>query len=97
MCLSQLSRNVERREDKRPLLSDLRDSGSIEQDADLVMFLFRPNYYLRTEIQKNEKATQNLSDPHVAEIIIAKHRNGPIGKIDVLFIPTRATFREITD
>jgi replicative DNA helicase len=74
IALSQLSRNVETRINKRPLLSDLRESGSIEQDADLVLMLFRENYY------NLKKEQQDL-----AEIIIAKHRNGPIGTIQLKF------------
>ena len=74
IALSQLSRNVETRINKRPLLSDLRESGSIEQDADLVLMLFRENYY-------NFKKEQE----DLAEIIVAKHRNGPIGTIQLKF------------
>jgi replicative DNA helicase len=75
IVLCQLSRAVEQRADKRPMLSDLRESGSIEQDADLVMFLYRDDYYH----PDSEKA-------NIAELIIAKHRNGPIGKIELLFL-----------
>jgi len=70
IALSQLSRNVESRINKRPILSDLRESGSIEQDADLVLMLYRDSYYNSTNLESN-----------VAELIIAKHRNGPIGTI----------------
>ncbi len=77
IALSQLSRNVENRVNKRPVLSDLRESGSIEQDADLVLMLYRENYYNPT-IEKNENITP-------AELIIAKHRNGPLGIVDLLF------------
>jgi replicative DNA helicase len=73
VAISQLSRAPEQRPDKRPILSDLRESGSIEQDADLVAFLFRPEYY-----KSDEK-------PGVAEIIVAKHRNGPTGMIELKF------------
>jgi len=77
IALSQLSRNVETRINKRPILSDLRESGSIEQDADLVLMLYRENYYTPT-VEKNEKITP-------AELIIAKHRNGPLGIIELSF------------
>jgi replicative DNA helicase len=73
IAISQLSRAPEQRPDKRPILSDLRESGSIEQDSDLVMFLFRPEYYKSDE------------RPGVAEIIVAKHRNGPTGTIELKF------------
>jgi len=75
IALSQLSRNVEQRAgDKKPVLSDLRDSGNIEQDADLVMFIYREDYY-------NRESTR----PGEADIIIAKHRNGPVGEITLTF------------
>ena len=77
IALSQLSRNVENRINKRPVLSDLRESGSIEQDADLVLMLYRDNYY-NPIIEKNEKITP-------AELIIAKHRNGPLGIVELSF------------
>ena len=75
VAISQLSRAPEARPDKRPILSDLRESGSIEQDADLVMFLYRDEYYNR---EKSEK-------PGIAEIIVAKHRNGPTGVVELVF------------
>ncbi len=77
IALSQLSRNVENRINKRPVLSDLRESGSIEQDADLVLMLYRENYY-NSMVEKNEKIT-------TAELIIAKHRNGPLGIAELAF------------
>ena len=73
IAISQLSRAPEQRPDKRPILSDLRESGAIEQDSDVVMFLFRPEYY------KSEER------PGIAEVIIAKHRNGPTGTIELKF------------
>ena len=77
IALSQLSRNVEQRENKRPMLSDLRESGAIEQDADLVMFLYREDYYKREEERNNERED--------VELILAKHRNGPTGSIKLAF------------
>jgi replicative DNA helicase len=90
VALSQLSRNVESRDDKRPQLQDLRDSGSIEQDADIVMFLYREAYYMERAMPShenveayNEWMAQNgekyLQIENTAEVIVAKHRNGPIG------------------
>ncbi|MDD3392298.1 MAG: replicative DNA helicase [Bacilli bacterium] len=77
IALAQLSRSVEGREDKRPLLSDLRESGSIEQDADIVAFLYRDDYY-------NKEAAIDENTSH-SEFIIAKHRSGPTATIDLLF------------
>ena len=94
IALSQLSRAVEQREDKKPLLSDLRESGSIEQDADIVMFLYREEYYLMRQqpepgSPKHEEWTRRATDAHnKLEVLIAKHRNGPIGEVD-LFYDTR--------
>ena len=84
IALSQLSRNVETRLNKRPVLSDLRESGSIEQDADLVLMLYRENYYSMNK-EKEEKMT-------TAELIVAKHRNGPLGIIELLFQNDPAKF-----
>ena len=81
ITLSQLSRNVETRLNKRPILSDLRESGSIEQDADLVLMLYRNNYY-----------STNNDNSKEAEVIISKHRNGPIGQINLKFDAEYATF-----
>lgn len=77
IALSQLSRSVESRNDKRPMLSDLRESGALEQDADLVLFLYRDAYYNRDEIQNDTRED--------VELILAKHRNGPTGKITLAF------------
>ena len=86
IALSQLSRAVEQRTDKKPMLSDLRESGAIEQDADIVMFIYRDEYY-------NKEDTENRGK---AEVIIAKHRNGPVGTIDLLFQGSITKFKNIT-
>ncbi len=81
IALSQLSRAVEQRPDHRPMLSDLRESGAIEQDADVVMFLYRDDYYNHETEKKN-----------IAEVIIAKQRNGPVGTIELAWIPDLTKF-----
>jgi replicative DNA helicase len=81
LAAAQLSRAVEQRADKRPMLSDLRESGSLEQDADIVMFIYRPDQYEKDTARKN-----------VAEIIVAKHRNGPVGTVELVFQPSLAKF-----
>ena len=97
LALSQLSRAVEQREDKRPMLSDLRESGSIEQDADVVMFVYRDEYYLeRAEPQQPggperrqveealpQVAQRYQKSQNKADVIIAKQRNGPIGIVQL--------------
>ena len=84
LCLAQLSRTPELREDKRPILSDLRESGSIEQDADIVGFIYRDDYY-----NKDSKIDDNLSK---AELIVRKNRSGKIGTADLLFKKNTASF-----
>ena len=81
IALSQLSRSVEKREDKKPMLSDLRESGSIEQDADLVMFIYREDYY-----NGNKKEDGTVASSGVAQVSIAKHRNGATGLVELLFL-----------
>ncbi|NBT31384.1 MAG: replicative DNA helicase, partial [Rhodobacteraceae bacterium] len=92
VALSQLSRSVESREDKRPQLSDLRESGSIEQDADVVMFVFREEYYKEREkpgeheMEKMAAWQEEMERLHgKAEVIIGKQRHGPIGTVDLSF------------
>ena len=81
LCLSQLSRANEKREDKRPMLSDLRESGAIEQDADIVMFLYRDDYYNEDSEKRN-----------IAECIVAKNRNGETGKVELRWMPDYTAF-----
>jgi replicative DNA helicase len=87
--LAQLSRQVEQREDKRPQLSDLRESGSIEQDADVVMFIYREKYYLREPREGTEEHAKWMARIEevgdTAEIIVSKQRHGPTGKVDLHF------------
>ncbi|MBU2109797.1 replicative DNA helicase [Patescibacteria group bacterium] len=90
LAISQLSRAVESRHDKRPKLHDLRDSGSIEQDADVVMFIYREDRYRNSDDEANLNIA--LSE---AEILIEKHRNGPIGKVRLHFHPQKITFTSI--
>lgn len=84
IALSQLSRGVEKREDKRPMLSDLRESGAIEQDADIVIFLYRDDYYHEDSEKKN-----------VAEVILAKHRGGSTGTVDLAWLPSYTKFANL--
>ena len=108
IALSQLSRAVESREDKRPQLSDLRESGSIEQDADVVMFIYREEYYLARERptqkanESKEKFNERQADYDLrvdearnkAEVIVAKQRHGPTGTVEMLF---RGEFTRFSD
>jgi replicative DNA helicase len=84
IALSQLSRAVEQRHDKRPILSDLRESGSLEQDADIVVFIYRDEYY------NDESDQQGL-----AEVIVAKHRNGPTDTVKLSFLRRYAKFADL--
>ncbi|MCX8029843.1 MAG: replicative DNA helicase [Brevinematales bacterium] len=85
IVLSQLSRSVEKRIDKRPILSDLRESGNIEQDADIVAFLYRDEYYNPSTDKKN-----------LVEVIIAKQRNGPVGTVELMFIKETSKFENLS-
>ncbi|MBQ1387199.1 replicative DNA helicase [Candidatus Saccharibacteria bacterium] len=87
IALAQLSRNVTGRDDPRPVLSDLRESGSIEQDADLVMFLHRPDYYKQND--------DNYEETHITELLVAKHRHGAVGKIELYFHPELLRFMSL--
>jgi replicative DNA helicase len=84
VALSQLSRAVEQRHDKRPILSDLRESGAIEQDADIVAFIYRDDYY------NDESDQQGL-----AELVVAKHRNGPTDTVKLSFLRRYAKFADL--
>ncbi|NCT41233.1 MAG: replicative DNA helicase [Alphaproteobacteria bacterium] len=101
IALSQLSRQVEQREDKRPQLSDLRESGSIEQDADAVMFVYREEYYLsRTEpepgTENHMKWQESMERAHnIGECIVAKQRHGPIGNVKMYFDPNITRFSDL--
>ncbi len=86
LALSQLSRAVDQRDEKRPRLSDLRESGSIEQDADVVLFIYRKD---------RDRVDVTIEEQNMAQIIVAKHRNGPLGTVDLRFDPERVSFRAV--
>jgi replicative DNA helicase len=88
IALSQLNRSVEQRPNKKPLLSDLRESGAIEQDADMVMFIYRPEYY-KIDVDELGNDTKGM-----AELIIAKHRNGALAEVKLQFIGQYAKFAD---
>ena len=112
LALSQLSRAVEQREDKRPLLSDLRDSGSIEQEADVVMFIYREEYYLGRQQPQPKAGEDEQSDAQyrarlerwqqkmdkkrgITEVIVAKHRHGTTGDIEIHFDAATTKFSDL--
>ena len=102
MALSQLSRDTEKRKGSRkPVLSDLRESGSIEQDADIVLFLFREGYYTNQDVDINERekkkmeGTEGVTPP--TDLIIAKHRSGPTGSVKLVFTESITRFDNYTD
>ena len=101
LALSQLSRAVEHRDDKKPQLADLRESGSIEQDADIVMFVFRESYYLQNKeptvgsIEHAEWQTKMNEISHLADIMISKQRHGPTGNVKVEFEAMYTKFKDL--
>jgi replicative DNA helicase len=90
ILLSQLNRSVEQRPDKRPMLSDLRDSGNIEEFADIVMFIYRDEYYHRDEAEA--RGTKGKAD-----VIIAKHRKGAVGTATLQLVPELTRFVDVTE
>ena len=100
IALSQLSRGVEQRQDKRPVLSDIRESGSIEQDADIVSFLYRDDYYEHDEDSDDNNQGNNQDDDgsnaSEVEVIIEKNRSGPRGTVKLLFAKSYNKFTSIS-
>jgi len=88
VALSQLSRAVESREQRRPQLSDLRESGALEQDSDLILFLYRPSMY-RDDLPPDKA--------NISEVIVGKQRNGPMGPVEVVFLPQYARFENVAE
>jgi replicative DNA helicase len=104
LALSQLSRQVENRDDKRPQLADLRESGSIEQDADVVMFVFREEYYVSrreppmTKVEEHQKWQDEMDQTQgIAEVIIGKQRHGPTGTVRLQFQAEITRFSDLAD
>jgi len=111
LALSQLSRAVEQRDNKRPQLADLRESGAIEQDADVVMFIYREEYYLRRDEpqQRLEEGGDHFAErytrwkekfeksAHLAEVIIAKQRHGPVGHLNLRFEHQTTKFDDLVE
>ena len=111
IALSQLNRGVEQRDDKRPKMSDLRESGSIEQDADIVMFVYRENYYIQNEepkqkanesVEKLQKRMEewqkrNRETANLAEVIIGKQRHGPTGTVSLFWNGDYAQFGNLAN
>ena len=97
IALSQLSRNCEARSNKRPMLSDLRDSGAIEQDADVVLFLYRDDYYAALEGREAESLPDQSNQPasYLAELIVAKNRHGETGSVELGWRPEVTLFYEL--
>ena len=98
IALSQLSRAVEHRPDKRPMLSDLRESGSIEAEADLVCFIYRESYYkMKEAMAAGDEVDRDHEQIEETEIIIGKHRNGPTGFVKIGFMPDYAKFVNLSE
>ena len=103
VALSQLSRAVEQRDDKKPQLSDLRESGSIEQDADVVMFVYRQSYYLKSKepraatVEHAEWQAKMNEVSHLADLIISKQRHGPTGTVKVEFEGIYTKFKDLNN